>query len=222
VSRRQARCRRTVFGNRSLSSKLRAATPWDIARPVFVRAAFQPRVLNVHCLQFVSAGGKFMRKDHVNGRVPPYQARNTRRREANLRQVVCEVDARTGVIPANVRHFLSLDVFSAHAAQNGMGRGQLAINGRIGSSQLSDVREKLIILLAVERCGRASKASIRRPKHPIRQIRPYCPALCAGSRQQALVFSVSHRTDAAFLQPQEFGKAESPEQDGEREQQPHG
>jgi hypothetical protein len=46
--------------------------------------------------------------------------------------------------------------------------------------------------------------------------------LRVGSRQYVLVFSSANRTDAAFLQPEAFGKAESPEQDGERKQQSHG
>jgi hypothetical protein len=126
--------------NRPLSSKLGAATPWDVAGPIFVGGTtFQPGEQNVHCLQLVSVGGEVMRKDHVDGRVPPYQAKNTRRREPNLRQVVCETNMRTGAIPTHVRHFLSLDVFCAHAPHHGMGRGQLAINGRIGSSKLSDM-----------------------------------------------------------------------------------
>ena len=94
---------------------------------------------NVHFLQLISVGGKFMRKDHVKGRVRPYQAKDTHRRETNLGQVVCETDARTGAIPAHVQHFQSLDVFSAHAAHHGMGRGQLAANGRVGSSKVSDM-----------------------------------------------------------------------------------
>lgn len=125
--------------NRPLSSKLGAATPRDVARPVFVRTTFQPGEQNVHFLQLVSVGGKFMRKDHVKGRVPPYQAEHTRRCEPNLRQVVCETGARTGAIPAHVRHFMGFDIFRAHAAHNRMGRGQLAINGRIGSGKFSDV-----------------------------------------------------------------------------------
>jgi len=43
-----------------------------------------------------------------------------------------------------------------------------------------------------------------------------------GARQYVLVFSTANRTDAAFLQPEAFGKVESPEQDGERKQQSHG
>ena len=127
------------------SSKLGAATPWDVPRASFVRATFQPGMQNVHCLQLVSVSGEVMRKDHVNGRVPPYQAKNTRRREPNLRQEVRETDARTGAIPAHVRHFQSVDVFCAHAAHNSVGSGQLAMNGGIRSSQLSDVQENLII-----------------------------------------------------------------------------
>jgi hypothetical protein len=96
-------------------------------------------VQNVHCLQLVSVGGEVMRKDQVDGREPPYQAKNTRRREPNLGQEVCEVNVRTGAIPTHIPHFLSLDVFRAHAAHHGMARSQLAINGRAGSSKLPDM-----------------------------------------------------------------------------------
>jgi hypothetical protein len=46
--------------------------------------------------------------------------------------------------------------------------------------------------------------------------------LRAGPRQDALVFSNADRTDAAFLQPEEFGETESPEHERERKQQSHG
>ena len=57
--------------------------------------------------------------------------------------------------------------FCTHAPHHGMGRGQLAIDGRIGTSEFSDVREKLSIYIAAERFRRASKTTVRRPEHPI-------------------------------------------------------
>ena len=145
------------------SPKRGAAIPWDVSRALFGGIVFQLGVQNIHCLKLVSVGGKFVREDDVDGRVPPHQTKEASRREPNLRQVVCEMDIRTGVISA---HLQSADVFRADVAQNGMSRGQLAIAGWIGSSQFTNVQDELTTYIVA---ARRKKTPFDRPGHTVKR-----------------------------------------------------